>query len=53
MLFHLSVELTLTLVNPQLTGCVDLWVTMHGKVCVLMLKLIDRSMRLVEVSCPN
>jgi len=38
------------LVSPQLANCADEWTPLGERVCMLRLKLLDRSLCLIQVS---
>jgi len=42
-----------TLVSLQQANCVNEWIAIAGTVCMLMLKLLERSLCFVQVYGPN
>ena len=41
------------LTSPRLSECVSDWIPLESWVCMLKLKVLDRSLRLLQVYAPN
>ena len=41
------------LTSPRLSDCVSDWIPLRSRICMLKLKVLDRSLRLLQVYAPN